>query len=436
MAIFIIISLLFTYFALKKSTEAFIVFCGLKMIALPAMCLKYSSPAISLDVFLNFVFISIFYYKGLFKNFKRNFKKFPLHWYYVFAILSLLCSSIFSIIPFTSLITSLIFYLISDFLIPIMFFILYNRYQNIIYLYLKWSMIIFSITAIYGIVEFLIGQNIILDYIINNVPEDQLLGKLYLGGERLGLRRINSLYVSPNNIIYGAFIASLANAYNLSHHGKKLKYVTIFTFLALFVVILANSRTVLISSLIILFPVFVLSKQSIKYVTISVLILFIAAPFLLQYIANITSVFASSHSSQAIEGSSFDMRLEQLAASYLLFIKSPIFGNGFQSVNYFLSDEGGMAYVLRGAESIWFVLLIERGILGLIAYLSMFAIMAKRYKIFKDSIFLFYVIGYLVSNTMSSMPGFSMSFLYITTFILDKILNNNKNVKNRLNYNS
>lgn len=297
-------------------------------------------------------------------------------------------------------------------------------------------MIIFSITAIYGIVEFLIGQNIILDYIINNVPEDQLLGKLYLGGERLGLRRINSLYVSPNNIIYGAFIASLANAYNLSHHGKKLKYVTIFTFLALFVVILANSRTVLISSLIILFPVFVLSKQSIKYVTISVLILFIAAPFLLQYIANITSVFASSHSSQAIEGSSFDMRLEQLAASYLLFIKSPIFGNGFQSVNYFLSDEGGMAYVLRGAESIWFVLLIERGILGLIAYLSMFAIMAKRYKIFKDSIFLFYVIGYLVSNTMSSMPGFSMSFLYITTFILDKILNNNKNVKNRLNYNS
>ena len=131
------------------------------------------------------------------------------------------------------------------------------------------------------------------------------------------------------------------------------------------------------------------------------------------------------------------MRFEQLAASYLLFIKSPILGNGFQTINYFLSDEGGMAYVLRGAESIWFVLLIERGLLGLFAYLFMFVVMIRKYKIYKSGLFIFYVLGYLVSNTMSSMPGFSMSFLYITTFILDKILNKRiKYVENRINHNT
>lgn len=412
MAIFVFISIIFIIFSFFNFKGSFVLFSAVKMLALNAMCLRYTPPALSMETFLITYYIIAFLFKGYLKDFSFVFSKYPLKNYFIIELISVFASVVISLIPLNSLLTGVSLYIIDDIIYSLLFFIMLIRDKNIIRQFIVYSMIIYVIASIFGIYEFFTGYNFFYKYLSDNVSEKLLEGKLMNAGERLGMVRVKSLFVSPNNMIYGAFLSSLAFAYN-TYFRKKIPCVLPFTFLAITTIFIANSRTVLLSSFVVLLPMFIKNRRSLKYTFIAVVLLLLAYPFLERFIPNITSVLYSDDRN-ALSGSSVEMRVGQLEASWKLFLRSPIVGNGFRSCIYFEK----IMPELFGTESIWFKLLIERGIVGLFAYFYMFYIMVTRCDILKNSILFFYIAGYLVANTMSSLPGFSMSYLYTTTLML------------------
>ncbi len=422
MIVFTLFSLLVVAYSLYDFKKAFIFYAAIKMFALGAMCLKYTPPALSMETFLNFYFLFAFACNGYLNKYKRIYERFPLKNYFVFQLISIVASALVTMIPVSSFLTGLIMGLVEDFIYPLLFFAMLRRDKSIIPMFIKYSMVLFLFAAILGIYEFFTSNNVFYNYLTANVPEELLAGKIYHSDERLGLARISSIFVSPNNMIYGAFISVLAYAYNC-YSRKKIKHALSFTFLTITIILMANSRTVLFSSICIVAPIFFKIDRTFKNLLIGIVIAFFAYPFISKYSLNITSVISESQKTQ-IGGSSVKMRQEQLTASWKLFKQSPIVGNGYQSIKYFTSGKSGFwRGLLRGTESIWFKLLIERGLLGIIAYLYMFYLMAIKFNVLRNTIMLCYLGGYLIANTMSSLPGFNMSFLYITMIMLHYIIN-------------
>lgn len=309
--------------------------------------------------------------------------------------------------------------LLNDYLIVIIFWFYINTREEIC-LFIKSCMIVLIISYLFGIYEFITNSNPFLDMIRGNVDENLLLGKFYDTGERLGLRRINAFFVSPNNFIYGAFVTMLLFVYN-KYIKPPFKYSILFALLSFLLILMANSRTVLVSSIIIMFPlIFAFKSKSVKF-TICLIILFvISSPFIMQYASNITSVIDSSRSAE-IGGSSVMGRMTQFEGSLKLMMKSPIIGNGIESITYFMSDKFDWRWIILGTESIWMKLMIERGILGILSYCFLFIDLIEKLKVGENKTMFIIMLGYLCAHTMSSLPGFSISFFVIIMFCLYKI---------------
>lgn len=84
-------------------------------------------------------------------------------------------------------------------------------------------------------------------------------------------------------------------------------------------------------------------------------------------------------------GSTMDMRLRQLEYSIYFYLKNPIWGNGFQYFWDEIKTKGGFySSMLQGAESYIFILLIERGLVQIIAvcvfFFELIKTFMKRYR--------------------------------------------------------
>ena len=411
--------MLFIFTAYKNLNASFIFYMAFKMLGLQFMCIRYTPPALSMETFLNMYFVFVFWKRGLLKQYFSSFKLFPLKRYYIISLISIGLSSIFSIMPFSATTNTLIMALLNDYLIVIIFWFYINTREEIC-LFIKSCMIVLIISYLFGIYEFITNSNPFLDMIRGNVDENLLLGKFYDTGERLGLRRINAFFVSPNNFIYGAFVTMLLFVYN-KYIKPPFKYSILFALLSFLLILMANSRTVLVSSIIIMFPlIFAFKSKSVKF-TICLIILFvISSPFIMQYASNITSVIDSSRSAE-IGGSSVMGRMTQFEGSLKLMMKSPIIGNGIESITYFMSDKFDWRWIILGTESIWMKLMIERGILGILSYCFLFIDLIEKLKVGENKTMFIIMLGYLCAHTMSSLPGFSISFFVIIMFCLYKI---------------
>lgn len=419
MLIFLFFTLVIVIGAYKNFKETFIFYMALKMVGLSMMCIKYTPPALSMETLLNFFFIFEFLRRGYLRYYLANFRNFPLRKYFILSIVSIVISSFWGIMPLSNNMNSLISMFVDEYLLIIVFWFYINSHEDI-YLFIKCCIIVLVISYIFGIYEFAVGNNPFLDYLNQHINEDLLIGKFYETGERLGLRRINAFFISPNNFLYGAFITLLVFYYN-KYGMRTIKHSFIFAILSMALILMANSRTVLISSIILLLPIlYSYRNQSMRMVLVLILVGIIFAPFIMKYSENITSVLSSSDKA-AIEGSSVSGRWLQFMGSFELMMKSPIIGNGIGSINYFISDEGGWRWVILGTESIWMKLMIERGFLGIITYIFLFIDLIQRLKIIKDPSMFFCVLGYLCAHTMSSLPGFSISFFFMIIFCMYKL---------------
>lgn len=116
-------------------------------------------------------------------------------------------------------------------------------------------------------------------------------------------------------------------------------------------------------------------------------------------------------------GSSLAMREMQLNVSLTEFNKSPIIGNGTKYLAHAMDYYGAE---LLGAESIWFGLLIEKGLVGIVAFIVIltYPLFMRRLKYKK--VYLALAMGWLAINTMTTIPGLGNTFYYTLIMLLYK----------------
>ncbi|GAB6981676.1 hypothetical protein JCM15908A_00510 [Prevotella dentasini JCM 15908] len=131
---------------------------------------------------------------------------------------------------------------------------------------------------------------------------------------------------------------------------------------------------------------------------------------------DISDSFTVDYSYEYTGGSSLAMRQTQFAISYSFFQQAPVIGNGTK----YLSVVREANPDILGAESIWFGLLIEKGALGILAYIILLI-----YPLFKGqrgdkkiqwALFL----SFIAVNTMTTVPGLNFTFYYTLMILILK----------------
>ena len=152
------------------------------------------------------------------------------------------------------------------------------------------------------------------------------------------------------------------------------------------------------------------SRKIQRFIPLLVVILFLSIGFLDKIIVSFTDT-------QSVSGSNSDMREMQFNLALYFMGVSPILGNGlaytFEYVQAFFPDE------ILGAESVWFPLMIDQGLLGVVSYLIyllfplLYALKKKMYVV------VFCILAFAVEKSLSSLPGINISYfmIYVIVFV-------------------
>ena len=164
---------------------------------------------------------------------------------------------------------------------------------------------------------------------------------------------------------------------------------------------------------------------NIKIVLPLVIVLGLSLPMMTGMYDDIYSAMTAENTWDYQGGSSLAMREMQLNVSLIEFNKSPVIGNGTkylaQAMDYYGAE-------LLGAESIWFGLLIEKGVIGIIAFVVILIYPLFMRRLRYKKIYLSLALGWLAINTMTTIPGLGNTFYYTLIILLYKaqLLNENE----------
>jgi hypothetical protein len=150
-------------------------------------------------------------------------------------------------------------------------------------------------------------------------------------------------------------------------------------------------------------------------------IMLLALVVLLPYFSDQLDIFKSLFSADAQEkvgGSDANMRFEQLTVAIGIMSMSPLYGLGFK----FLSEMSTAVTVgLLGGESVWFQVLPQFGILGILAYLFMiYWTVVKLPKKYKSASIFFIGMAYWLVISMTSVPGMQVYLYYLALILVIK----------------
>jgi hypothetical protein len=255
-----------------------------------------------------------------------------------------------------------------------------KQYEDVIDVYKK-CLLFLGVFGLYGILNYITKTN---EYY--NLLEDAFNISNYANAnmDLLKDQRFRVSSFSYHAIYYGFILAitilmSLFLYFNNIKRNKLLHYAILL--LMLINIFLVNSRTPLLAlagGFFILFLFGMNLKYKIQTLVLGSVLLFgfILSQSQFSEIIYATLGIFESKDTQVV-GSSLDMRERQLAASYRLFKRSPVSGNGYQyiteTLGYSSDPEQNMADDdLEGLESYAYRLLIEQGIVGIIGNVFLF----------------------------------------------------------------
>lgn len=419
-------------FSLKDWKRTVIMWIPIQMLFNECICLKYTSPAVSfvlaVDMFLLMVYLIKRPSRGL------NHSPYLFKVAFIAYLFSYIVSMIFSIMPFTEVLTGAIKYFIQSFIIVFLFQrALQDR--NDIKLFFKTSFIVIVLIIALGLYESVMKDNPVLDYIYLHAPTDLINGKMYyippfIGNglsSRFGMVRTYSFF--GIHIAFGCACVLFLYfyIYILKHNYFYIKksWIIIGSFLLLLGVLMSNSKTPMAGLLFFIFAFFTL-KQIINFKTIVILfiiitIILVYAP---NYLNNIIALFDSDLAEEA-GGSNVAMRTRQFEVAFNMFFNNPLFGNGVGSISTMMKI--GNNADLLGSESSWLKILPERGIIGVIAYITLYVQMYKRWKkVLGFRELLFFLCGLMAMETATGFMNFALFGSILVCIYRIKILDSQK----------
>jgi hypothetical protein len=382
-----------------------------------AVVLKVSSPSVSVQLALSTFFVVVFFLK----NYRTIVKgDFPFLKSFIFIILSYCISTFFSLAPVSTYLTSLIRVIITEYLF---FFVLWQMVETKkdIQFLVKCFVVLFFVVCTYGVYEKIFSSNPIIAY-ERSILGPYVRGKLYGGLTKLRLGHIRVQSFMPISITFGAYCSIFLAFIIYYYRNYKLicsqNYISIVILSTLLIsgIFFSNSRSpfifLFISSL-----CFINIRSLLKpkiFFTILILFLLVNSYFS-QYFDVIQSIVDSDVDAG---GSSLSMRTAQFNFAMSQFLDSPIIGKGYGSIISIFAVN--CRKTIYGAESIWLWLMIERGLLGLFAYLSLFFDIFK-IKTSKNRFFyIVFSLAYLGLLTVTTTPGLTIAFFLTLILIVYK----------------
>lgn len=424
--IYLFIIIFFIIFSFKSFKKSFLTYAAVSVIFNAAMALKYSPPAISCEFVLAFYFLIMFFFKR--KHFRIDdncFFKQAFVWCSISLIISSLVTyfTIGGISGFTSSFQKIITLYVFIFL----FYIICKTKKDILY-FCNTLISLYVIIFIYGFFEYVTKTNPILDIINNNMPIEFAQDKLYLSDlEHLrdGRSRCQSLFsisilYGIMSVLFGFFLIYL-RALNFIRINDIKFYMLIV--LSLFGCYACNSKTPLVALPVFVIPLLLRNKFLLCLDIFICFIILLLPDTFLALLGNIIDLRAFDANDSSVEGSSLYLRLVQLETSIDLWLRAPLFGNGLKSAAIF-ADKG---YDIFGAESVWFRLMIEQGVLGLISYILLIIsfIKASFKTLYIRKALLFYTLGFFLICSITDI-NYTMFFMcFIILYKLDRFIRKN-----------
>lgn len=262
----------------------------------------------------------------------------------------------------------------------------------------------------------------IFTFLLNIDPVGQLFAStfdfqssLYDFGVRASSRsRVGSFLV--NSHVYGYFNALLCILFTYVLYKRGLsrneKIILLLTVVGIFI---SGSRSSLMTAIvgIVILSIFGLRlKKLVTYALLGILFLIplTQTEVVQNKISAVSDVFKDGGGDTG--GSSVNMRENQLELSLMLFAQSPVWGNGFDYFGEMVDDDDyWLKNGINGAESYYFILLIDRGgveivtILILVIMLVRYFYKQKRFSKLEYSLALAMLIAYIAISLMTGNSG-------------------------------
>lgn len=403
----------------------------------PMVCVIYFPRALPLTLTVNAIYVAIFIVKSLRFSGNYNTDKFHLKKYMIAMAISVILSTMFARIPFTASLNNIIkSYVIGWGMVYVFFKCIYSQKDTSVFL--KSCIIVALIITINGLVEFITYINPIGDFIYWGSPkteglEDRSFYIPYIVTghvrQRWGMPRCYSCF--NLHITFGAMCALMffvLFTYVKNHwlivQGKITSFWNnkwaskIVSVLLIVGVICSNSKTPIVGFIIVLLAFYnIRSFFKIKTIIPLILVLTIMMAYVPNFFNNIFSLFDDDLAEED-GGSTLATRKEQLGFIMKLFHMNPIVGNGLNAAIYYSKNVRGFEGIL-GAESIWFKLLADQGIIGCIAYIMKYVTYYKMGKRWVPKRMIYcYLLALLVMETATG--SISVLFTSAVFFIICK----------------
>ncbi len=268
------------------------------------------------------------------------------------------------------------------------------------------------VMSLYILIEVILGTNPFIQMALTNkwVNEDLVIDYEEI---RFGFKRCQGFLATPaaSGLFLGLFGVVLYCVAPVLEEKKRYMAILVGLFLAC--TILSGTRSVIaasvVAALIIVRKEFFNAKLFLFKLVLVMVIIAVGGSFFLQIIDSFIN-------SENVQGSSGEMRMNQLMVTLIYWARSPIWGNGNGFVWTFVKE---VDVDIAGAESIWFQVLLDQGLVGAIAYLGV-NLNAAIAVLKKNKIWVFVPLGFLVGKTLSSVLGIELSLLFVLTIILLK----------------
>lgn len=305
----------------------------------------------------------------------------------------------------------------------ILWYLLQNNAQKTIHALVKTALVFGCLVSIYALFETITRSNPLLNSLVLSgcYIESPLITEI-----RFGLKRAQAIF-SMHTTLGGVMLfnyALLLIAYKTAYL-KKTRINIIVICLCAMCIFLTGARSCIIGAVMCTGMLFSKLKVS------QIFFIFLIFPFIFVFAGDyLSQILDSIFNTEKVNGSNSDMRLIQFMISWDYMMRSPIIGNGLG----FLYNDVVLNHVekeLFGAESLWFGVIADQGILGLVSYLLLF-ISPILYSWRKDNKFIIlFVIGILVMHSLSSIPGVNPAMVLAFTLIFNYMQDTAKSGKNR-----
>lgn len=304
--------------------------------------------------------------------------------------------------------------IITYFIFPYYLWKCIDSKKNVLFA-LKVLTVVFVIAFIFCVLELLSSQN----YFANVVSDLFVIEDWVEVREdvRFGVKRCNSIFAWYMPL--GLFASCCSLLYFILTY--KFKYVFnhafLFIIIGVFMSIVCGSRAVLLG-LVVAIAILFLSRKTLKrFLTPrAILLLLVLSPIIIFFLYQFFDSIINSDTTQYAAGSNKEMRLNQWAICLPYWLQSPWIGNGRLYIWEVVSPDN---YELYGAESIWFSIFVDYGILGAIVFILL--LLSCSYYLYKiEKTMICVPVAYLITLSFSPDQGATYNILLTFTIMLIK----------------